>query len=759
MTQDLSLSIPFPADPESRPHLRLMGGMDASGLDSLIPGGVYAMVPQSPPARYPLWATLLQSAIAAGQVCHVLLRTDPPDFLDRLRRSGWPDVEEAWKSDSLRIYPMADGFSKLLFRRDVPGLTSEFQHWGITTGDFILVDAGDELLSLHDLFLATGQLVKLRAWARDEKIPMLLNFALAGAMTGQRSLTGLMDHFSGLARLHSDTEGPVLTLEYWQGLLGTVAERTVPLVSVAGAFQLRPAHAEADDNGRTSRSSIEGGQLRQDSNGSPPIAEEMRQRRATDSPAEGAGHFTNDEVWARELQLLTGNQWQTLPDTAAMLESAQAWGMSHAVLRFAPQTQLVDLARTIHALRTALRTRIRITVAEHRMSLRYANELMLMRLGADAIIRQDVPLQQWPGMLRRLNAQAPRAFESLDVEQALESVAASHEKGYLPLPHFLAEVQSTVSKAHVLGVPFAMAVLGQPQDTVIRDALQLVQMRRCGDLLTTDGHQIFVFFYACSLTMGPRVLAHAFEQVQGFDLVHVDWMASESDIQGLIQTLSSTQLSKELQPPPEADFTPGIATDEPVVSDAVTALEPADPPGETEPTADDPPPEPKAGDVDAPAAMSVTNDATPDQITDALLPDSSEVRSTDGVAGVFDGDSPADAGAEQPLSADDPESPMAAVETPGEPPDLSESPPASGQTNSLTPPKSRPGKVLAQRVSEVVPHVPRSTANPAGFERRRTDQKEAFHVERRVADLIRRLARPAEGSSRKPSDSRTREPR
>ncbi len=758
MTQDLRTTASVQADNEPTPCLCLMGGLDAGGLDSLMPGGVYALVPQSPPARYPLWANLLQSAVAAGQVCHVLLRTDPADFLDRLQRSGWLDARAAWQCDALRLYPMADGFSKLLFRRDVPSLTAELLHWGVTSGDFILVDAGDELLSLHDLFLATGQLVKLRAWARVEKVPMLLNFALAGAMSGQSSLTGLMDHFSGLARLHGDAEGPVLTLEYWQSLLGTVAERTVPLASVAGAFQLRPSQVDPESQGRGFRQQVAGGSHRREIGEASPIADETPYRRATDAHSDVVGHFTNDEVWARELQMLMGSAWQTLPDAAAILEAAQPLTVSHVVLRFAAHTQLVELARAIHALRTALASRIRIVVAEHRLSLRYANELMLMRLGADAIIRQDIPLHQWPGILRRLNAQTPRSFEGLDVEQALESVAASREKGYLPLPHFLSEVQSTVGKAHLLGVPFAMAVLGQPQDSVIPEAVQLVQMRRFGDLLTTDGHQIFVFFHACSLTMGPRVLAHAFEQVQGLDLVHVDWMASESDIQGLIQKLSAAQQAIEAQVVPEQmEVGPSNLGNEPETEVSVS-LEPH----AAELRLDDSPPSQVSSEVDADTGMSGVSEAAPadaSEVAALQAPESFEQPATDSGIPPVDSDSSAESPVGQPQNGDICFPEESSADSPTEHSVATDGPTLTN-SDSTSPPSSRPGKVLAKRVSEVVPHVPRSPANPAGFERRRSDQKESFVVERRVADLIRRLARPAtEGSSRNSADSETRQPR
>ena len=111
----------------------------------------------------------------------------------------------------------------------------------MASGDVLLVDASDELLSLHDLFMATGQLIKIRHWASEHKVSILLNFALSGAGSGMASLTGLMDHFSGLARLHSDSEGLVVTLSYWQSEWGTVAERTVLLASEAGALHVRPA--------------------------------------------------------------------------------------------------------------------------------------------------------------------------------------------------------------------------------------------------------------------------------------------------------------------------------------------------------------------------------------------------------------------------------------------------------------------------------------------------------------------------------------
>lgn len=522
--------------------LHLLGGVDVGGLDILLPCGVYALVPQSPPARFPLCSGFLKAAVASGRICHVLLRTDPSGFLDRLEQSGWPQVREAWHDESLRVYPMADGFSKLLFRRDVEGLTTELTRWGVASDDILLVDAGDELLSLHDLFMATGQLIKIRHWAREQKVSMLLNFALAGAGSGMASLTGLMDHFSGLARLHSDSEGPVVTLNYWQSEWGTVAERTVLLASEAGALHVRPAtHSFTNTSSQSVTTNLGGSETAAPSDQQKAITE------VSDHRPVKLSFFIDDAMWGRELRMLTRADWQSFRSIADIRIAAKEVTISQIVLSFSQNTLLSDLARNIHFLRAEMHTQTHIVVAEHRMSLRYANELMLMKLGADAIIRQDVSLERWPDLLQSLKSQAPRSFEKVDVDIALASASSSKKKGVLELPHFVAEVQSTVEKAQVLGVPFAMGVLRSKHVDIRSALLKAVNIRRAGDFLTTDGTDIFIFFYACSLTMAPKVLAGLFDGKMTSHVNNIDWMTSERDIHSLIADLREKQTTYEVR--------------------------------------------------------------------------------------------------------------------------------------------------------------------------------------------------------------------
>jgi len=515
-------NLPVSEQSKARPDLCLLAGQDGGQLDSLVSGGVYALVPQSPPARYPLWAGLLRDATRDGRVCHVLLRTPAPDFLARLAKEGWAEVMEAWRDERLRVYPMVEDFATQLFRLDIEGLTAEFSYWGFRQDELVMVDAADELLSLHDLALATSQLAKLRTWTQSQNLPLLLNFTFGASVDGSNSLTRLMDNLSGIARIHSDHTGPVLTLEYWQGSLGTAAERILLLQQNRMGYTLRPepsAVVPVHAGGLQVPGSLPGSVEVPTPAVVPPVS------------------IAQDKVWARELQMLTGQDWQACDEIDEMLDRVGEQKSPLLVLRFGADSTLSDLAADVHRTRTALGVAARLVVAEHRVSLRYANEMMLLRLGANAIIRQDVPLRRWPAALDALKGQVLRAMPDVDVMTAMSNAASPHGRGYVAVPDFLTQLHEAKERSKVLDVPFALAVI-KPKPYCIGKAIAAATFRRNGDFITTDGHVIVVFFNACSLTRGQQVLEGTFEG--SFDRfgIAVDWMSSDRDVDGLISKLA-----------------------------------------------------------------------------------------------------------------------------------------------------------------------------------------------------------------------------
>lgn len=727
-----------PATEDSLSPITLLGGLGLDGFDELLPGGVYALVPQSPPARFPLWARLLKDAVTSGRVCHVLLRTEPAEFLARLEASGWAGAQVAWMDETLRIYPMVDGFSKLLFRRDVSGLTEELVHWGVQSSDFMLVDAGDELLSLHDLFLATSQIIKFKAWVKTMRLPVLLNFSLAGAGSGMTSLTSLMDHFSGLARMHSDENGSLLTLEYWQSSLGTVAERTVYLngepESKRQPMAARPVFYSP---------SME---LAPPQSPSMPAAAPLAAAAPTVVPrtvAVTTGHFTNDHMWARELQMLTGDVWQAKVSAQDISEAAEGLSTCEIVLRYARNSVLEALARDIDFLRSHLPF-ARIVVAEHRAALRYPNELMLMKLGADVVIHQDMAVGRWPGILHSLQTQPLRRFEKLSIETVFANAASSDEMGFLELPRFLSEVQDVMEKAQAMGVPFAMAVLSAHGGVVSSDFIQAARIRRQGDFLTTDGLRLFVFFYGCSLTLGPQILDSVFEGRVNEFAADVDWVASELDIHYLIQHLEKH--GGIFQPEDIGQNSAASVVDvDPLeeeastqVADVVSDWQDA----ETETLAE------------TENVSEAGSDLHVENVGPAAYDEFAEGDASDSAHAGRDADTQpceSEAGNEEDNTA-------ASSEMTEEPEQVTPSTNAGTSVElaaaefGLTP---KGGlmipKKLAIRVTEVVPHVrPDTPLVLVPDRRKRKDDGNSFVAERRVAELIRRLAHPADSNNRTP---------
>jgi hypothetical protein len=562
--------------------LSLLGVLGPDGPDGLLPGGVYALVPQAPPARYTLWASFLQTACSGGRVCHVLTRSDPADFLQRIQSAGWAGAQSAWMAETLRLYAMSDGFSKLLFRKDVVGFTDELAHWGVKPGDSLLVDSADALLSLHDLFLATSQLGKLRHWANQQQSPVLLNFTLYGASAERGALTGLMDHLSGLARLANDEHGPTLTLEYWQSTAGTSAERTLLLQEGAQGYRMRSlAVTPPVDSGSPAQ----------------PKAPEPQ------TYTSAVRYASSDPVWAHEMQMLMQQPWQTLETVPAIQHAVADGGVLIEVLRFDAHASLIKLAKDVHALRVGLGPQVRIVVAEHRVSMRYPNELMLLRLGADAVIRKDTDLSRWPKLLEGLATQAPRPVPDLDVDTALANAAMPQGRGLVLVPAFLDEIAAAMERGHRLGVPSALAVLKMRPDRAVADAVAHTEFGRQGDFMCSDGEKLYVLFNACSVTRGPEVLARLFTVEATGYVSGVDWMASQTDMQQCMQDLAKRHeqhpidmLPQATQPSPTPDEQP-VAPDPSLTAapideaDAAAAIEPL--PGDAD-TADAEPLPPSA---------------------------------------------------------------------------------------------------------------------------------------------------------------------
>ena len=96
------------------PSLRLHVQDLPEAIDILTPGGVYALVVDTPPSRFPLLAACIGGALSQGLLTSLLLATPPQPWLERLAQLGLPSPDEAVQTGRLSVpYPQPETASEV----------------------------------------------------------------------------------------------------------------------------------------------------------------------------------------------------------------------------------------------------------------------------------------------------------------------------------------------------------------------------------------------------------------------------------------------------------------------------------------------------------------------------------------------------------------------------------------------------------------------------------------------------------------------
>jgi cellulose biosynthesis protein BcsE len=473
------------------------------------PGGLYAMIAETPPARFPILATSLTSAIADGIPCSVVVPAHPEQFVERIRSFGQLDMNALLTAGHLNVFEMQAEFPKKMFRFGADSFVRELEQlFDVPNNSFMLFDQADELLALHDITLALDQIDILRKWFEDHNITALLVFSRANA-AHIATINALMDSLTGMSRLGSDKNGLELVFDYWQSPEGTIAGRGYPLVRLeSGIYEA------------TSRPVAEEGQVmvRADGEAEAPL------------PEEDPHYFYMDPDLGNLAQQLPGI-WQRVDTVVGMMHATQGIRTATVILSFQRDTRIRQLAEAVHTLRLTLGKHARIIVQEKNASLRYQNEALLLRLGVSLVVHRDVAPSRLPLLIESLRGQVFSRDVNINFEAALASVLPTRLRGYLLPARFTKEVEVVLDRAETLSIPYAL-VIGRAKDpSQIGQVIGASNMSRAGDLISSDGERYLIFLNACPqavlLQTLKRILGRPAEEI----LEEAHFMVSRDDIQ------------------------------------------------------------------------------------------------------------------------------------------------------------------------------------------------------------------------------------
>lgn len=504
-------------DPISYPSLTLTARVGIRGLphlvDRMVGGGLYALIAETPTARFPILAESLNSAIQDGLICTVVVPSEPAQFIQRIESFGDLNVHELLSTNHLQFFVMQDEFSKKVFRFGAEGFVEELQHFEIPENSYLIFDQADDLLSLHDLSQALDQVDVLRKWAAQKRVTMLLVFSRA-TETHAATLNALMDNLTGIARLGADKDGLQLVFDYWQSPEGAVAARNFRLAT------LESGHYEASTQLVVSEMPTEG---------------EIYTREDEVEDADTHYFYMDPDLGSLAKQM--PGTWHLVDTLVGLMHATRNTRSSTSILGFQRNTNLRQLAEAVHTLRLSLGRRARIVVQEKGASLRYQNEALLLRLGLNLVVNRDVPISRLPLLLDSLKGQIFSRDVGINFEAALASVLPTRLRGYLAPLRFVREVESILDQAQTLNIPCAM-IIGKPgAGMTITESLTISGLSRPGDLISTDGEYCYLFLNACPqsvmLTTLERILGMTVDTA--FDDIH--FLIQREEIQAALPVL------------------------------------------------------------------------------------------------------------------------------------------------------------------------------------------------------------------------------
>ena len=195
-----------------------ISGIPAKTCD-LILGSLYALKASTSSARFPLFASLVLNAIRTGRRCVVITASKPDEFLSRLESHWSIRANDLIADGQLCVFSTQAEISKKIFRYGADRFVQELGSFNVKANTFLLYDQADDLLSLHDPFLAKQQVEVLAKWFQTNQVTALFSFSRPSERQSDTFNT-LMDYFTGIARLGGEKNGLELTFLYWQATLG-----------------------------------------------------------------------------------------------------------------------------------------------------------------------------------------------------------------------------------------------------------------------------------------------------------------------------------------------------------------------------------------------------------------------------------------------------------------------------------------------------------------------------------------------------------
>jgi cellulose biosynthesis protein BcsE len=445
-------------------------------LNTMVKGGLYVVQIASPPARAAVVSLSLTAALRAEQQAVLVTNASLRRILARGDR-----LVEAMRDESLAVFTLKESSAKNVFRHGAERFTQELDLFGFPPEGFFVFDGADDIFTLQDPFVASEQIRCYRDWVREKGGCGLLVFTLLGTSSQfGGTYQALLDHVDGAVRLESGKEQLEWIVDFWASPSGVVASRALRArIESNGVLAI----SESQDRTQTRLDGTGTGRLSQTAAGSAP-AQDALDVYFMDSTLVGVAKGAP-------------GKWTYCDNLVGLMHASRSAQAASAILVFDRMTDLRQLAQAVHTLRTTLGAQFKIIIRELDASLRYQNELLLLRLGANLVLHRDVPAARLQLAIQSLSGQTFSREVDVNFDHALASVSMAQGVGYVPAVQFCSQVADIVERSRALSIPYALVRTKPPRGTGLEPAIARLKLNRNGDMVTATSDEILIFLSAC----------------------------------------------------------------------------------------------------------------------------------------------------------------------------------------------------------------------------------------------------------------------
>lgn len=492
---------------------------------TMVPGKAYAVNVQQANAATACFDSSIAAALGAQRHAIAVLRSPAAEFLQRLEKIG-VNTADALQQNRLLVLQKSDRQSEKLLRHGARHFTDELDYFNASRESLLMVESAEDLFSLDAPRLAVEQARIYQEWYQSTQATALLFFSIAKIQGPQIAvLRALSDVFAGLVEFGQAGIQLSWRVNHWQSPYASLSHREYAVGFdpqgtrlVAAGYQLEGLdvqirHAPDQDRVITTEAVVQG---------------------ERGVPA----------------------NWRIVGDLDSLLEAAEGSVAATCLIDFVNGDKLHLLARAVHHLRQKHDPGLRIIVRERKLRLRYSDELLLLRLGANSVVYAEVNFSRFISLIDSLRDQVYTGTVPNHFEDAVHAAMPPPHIGYLNPQAFCDMVRDNLAQSARIGIESTLAYLYLLPEIAHIDALGLLRIKRQGDLFTADHRGIWIFLYACREPdadatlerLYAHPLAQTFEgQVRYFSPVSIQ--AAIDQLEGSLYTTPAADFTTQLERP------------------------------------------------------------------------------------------------------------------------------------------------------------------------------------------------------------------